>query len=1000
MGKVYQFTNGAGAEAADTSLTASLRHRIRLRDRLRVTGLRQDPERAAEICRQLRAQAGVRQLRYNRGAASITLEYHEEAAQQALPELLADIGIELREGRQRPSPVHTAPPEQQAATPPTEGSDNTWHVEELSAVLEALASDPEGLSPKEAERRLRQHGPNLLQKLERRGDWAILREQFQSAPVAMLGVSAAIALLSAAPLDASVIAVVVGANAAVGFLTERQAEDTIASMASIEGQRIKVIRGGEVAEVEASEVVRGDIMLLEPGTRLPADARLVRAHHLTVDESSLTGESLPVVKKAKDNPEAKVLADRHNMVHLGTVVSGGDGRAVVVNTGDETELGQIQSLASSSERPMTPMQERLQTVSTQLAVLSSGVCALVFAIGLLRGQPRLAMLNTAISLAVAAVPEGLPAISNSLLAVGIRRMRKKNVLARHLAAIENLGAIDVLCVDKTGTLTENRMTVVEVRTIGHRVTYADDDAHWQAEAEAIDKRLWKTLVLCSEAEQEDGEWQGSATEIALVQSAVRAGINVAALRKSMPRLRVRYRSERQPYMASVHRYPRKQGFFQAVKGRPSQLLARCTHLRRGSRRVRLTKALREEILAQNQDLMDQSYRVLGVAWRHVDGEAPGKLEGLEWLGLAALSDPLRPEVGDLIARLQQAGIRTIILTGDQRGTAAAIGRLAGLNGDSDVRVLGADELAEMSEGALLEEVKHTHVFARVSPAMKLKLVQALQKAGHRVAMTGDGINDGPALRVADVGIAMGKDGSDVARSMSDVVLADDRLQSIIDAIANGRSSFANLQKAIEYLLSTNFSEIQVTLGAIAAGLPTPLSPIQLLWINLMTDVFPSLAIGFEAPEWDVLKQPPDEFSEGVISRKRLGAMLQQSLIISGGTFASYLYGIARYGVGGRANTQAFMTLTTAQLLQALSSRSRSASLITGEGAPPNGWLKAAVGGSLAMQLAITLPGIRRIFGVTPIGPVDALVIAATALAPPLLNEYLKIAGTPDHGQER
>jgi Ca2+-transporting ATPase len=979
---------------------AVLVHRVGLRDRIRISVLRHDPEFAREICARLRRQEGIRRLRFNQAAASLTLEYENVLAQQMLPQRLAEFDIVLTASKA---------PGQSAATSagqgptqpsqPGETDSRGWHVKELVAVLEELRSSSSGLEPDEATRRLEENGPNLLHELERRSDWKILLEQFQSAPVAMLGVSAAIAMLTAAPLDAAVIVIVVGANAAVGFLTERQAEDTIASMATIEGQRLKALRGGHIIEIEAGEVVRGDIMLLDPGTRLPADARLVKAHHLTVDESSLTGESLPVVKKAIDCDEPRTLADRRNMVHLGTVVSGGDGRAVVVETGNSTELGKIQSLASSSQRPMTPMQEQLNTVSTQLAVLSSGICALVFAVGVVRGQPLVGMMNTAISLAVAAVPEGLPAISNSLLAIGIRRMREKNVLARRLDAIENLGAIDVLCVDKTGTLTENRMRVVEVRTPTERIALkSGDDLAMQQAAQAIDSRFWKVMVLCSEVLQGEGRWLGSATEVALVEAAARAGVRVSALQKSMPRKKVRARSETRPYMVTTHSYPRKKGFFQAVKGRPHQVLNRCTHIRKGKRRVALSDSMREQILQDNRELMDNSYRVLGVAWRHKDEARLGKTEELEWLGLVAMSDPLRPEVADLIPQLQQAGIRTIILTGDQVGTARAIGRQAGLNGDSEVKVLGADELEQLSEGALLEEVKHTHVFARVSPAMKLKLVQALQKSGHRVAMTGDGVNDGPALRVADVGIAMGATGSDVARGMSDVVLTDDRLQSIIDAMSHGRTSFANLQKSIEYLLSTNFSEIEVTLAAIAAGLPTPLSPIQLLWINLMTDVFPALAIGFEKPEWDVLKQPPEEFSQGVISNKRLGTLFQQSLVISGGTMASYVYGLARYGVGPKANTQAFMTLTLAQLLHSISSRSRSSSIFKPRGAPPNPWLKTALGGSLALQLFTALPGVRRIFGVTPLGPIDIAFIAAGAIVPLLVNEARKdtdVGGSED-----
>jgi Ca2+-transporting ATPase len=1009
MGQIHDIPLPGLLGDAPVTLHAALVHRIPLRDRFRVPGLRGEPELAAELCRQLRTRPGIRGVRANPTARSLVVDYADAATQEGVASLLAALptaALILRDhvgaGGERPRRAAAGNQARAAAAarkprggdravaPATAAeSDQGWHLREIEAVLRLLQSQPGGLDAAEVMRRLQRDGPNLLQKLQRRSDWNILLEQFQSAPVAMLGVSAAVALLSAAPLDAAVIAVVVGANAAIGFLTERQAEDTIASLARIEGQRVRVLRAGAEVTIDAAEVVRGDILLLEPGTRLPADARLVKAHHLTVDESSLTGESLPVVKRAEDCPEQRTLADRRNMVHLGTIVSGGDGRAVVVETGDATELGRIQALASSSQQPMTPMQRQLSGVSTQLALFSAGICALVFVAGLLRGQPRLMMLNTAISLAVAAVPEGLPAISNSLLAIGIRRMRSQNVLARRLEAIENLGAIDVLCIDKTGTLTENRMQVVQALAPGADVDFTVDEATCREQAAAFDKRFWQVLALCNDSRPEGGGFSGSPTENALLEAVIRAGLDVERLRRSMPRQKVRYRSESRPYMATLNPYPRKQGWFLAVKGRPRQVLARCTHLRRGGRRVALTDAMRDRILAQNSALMDASYRVLGVAWAHREEEKLGKVQGLEWLGLVAMTDPLRPEVMDLLPRLQDAGIRTIILTGDQRGTAAAIGRKLRLNGNGDVRVLGADELEELSEEALHESVKRTHVFARVSPAMKLKLVRALQDSGHRVAMTGDGVNDGPALRVADVGIAMGRSGSDVARSMSDVVLTDDRLQSIIDAMAHGRASFANLQKAIEYLLSTNFSEIEVMLTAILTGLPNPLTPIQLLWINLMTDVFPSLAIGFESPEWDVLRQPPDDFQRGIIDARRLRGLLGQSLVITGTTMGSYLYGLLRYGPGQRAGTQAFMTLTTAQLMQALSSRSRSSTIFRRRGTPPNPWLQAAVAGSLGLQAATALPGLRRIFGVSRPGALDLLVILGGAVIPLLLNEGVK-----------
>jgi Ca2+-transporting ATPase len=995
MGRVEDFRSARadGDTSGAEPIAVRLVHRLPLRDRLQIPAMRHDPGIAAQLGR-LRLQAGIRETRCNPRAASLTIRYDDPTTQTDLPALLSALGgFRLRDDTAAAGPRtgrSTAPPHRNAPRPEpaAAGDGEDWHLLELAQVIERLGASIEGLSPEEAARRLARDGPNLLSKMERRSDWQILIEQFNSAPVAMLGVSAAIALLTAAPVDAAIIAVVVGANATIGFLTERQAEETIASLAQIEGQRVRVLRDGKPIRIDAEEVVRGDILLLEPGVRLPADARLVKAYHLTVDESALTGESLPVKKKAEESAEPRTLADRHNMVHLGTTVSGGDGRAVVTEIGNATELGRIQSLASGAEQPMTPMQQRLAKMSTQLALYSSGICALVFVAGVMRGQPRLAMLNTAISLAVAAVPEGLPAISNSLLSIGIRRMREKGVLARRMDAIENLGTIDVLCVDKTGTLTENRMRVVALDTPDQQV-FNDRPEEWPTAAAGVDARFWQVLTLCNEAKRKEGQWQGSSTESALLEAAEAAGHDYAALRGRFPQIKVRYRSERRPYMSTLHEDPRRKGFMLAVKGRPKQVLARCTHLRRRGRRVKLTQAMRDEIIARNDALMAESFRVLGVAWRPQPENHIGKTENLEWLGLVAMADPLRPEVVDLLPKLQEAGIRTLILTGDQRGTAAAVGRALHLNGDGDVAVLGADELEQYSDEQLEAAVGEAEVFARVSPAMKLKLVQMLQRSGHRVAMTGDGINDGPALKVADVGIAMGRSGSEVARSMADVLLTDDRLQSIVDAVEYGRSSYANLEKAIEYLLSTNFSEIEVMFASLVAGLETPLTPIQLLWINLLTDVFPSLAMGFEAPEYNVLRQPPSAFQEGMFTGRRLRRLLGQSALITTATMAAYGYGLTRYGVGPQARTQAFMTLTLGQLLQAFSSRSHGSSVFSRHSTPPNRLLVLAVGGSVLLQLAALAPGLRQLLGLSRVGPADLAVIGAGAVLPVLGNEALK-----------
>jgi Ca2+-transporting ATPase len=585
------------------------------------------------------------------------------------------------------------------------------------------------------------------------------------------------------------------------------------------------------------------------------------------------------------------------------------------------------------------------------------------------------------------------------LALGARQMVRRHALIRKLPAVETLGSVTYICSDKTGTLTLNRMAVVSAVSGTERLTVGNGRFHTAAggavnpfASDALLKLL-HVAVLCNETEINGAPGavvlHGSPTENALVQLALDSGVDVATLRARHPRQRIDYRAENRLYMSTVHDAGTQR--LVAIKGSPPEVLALCGHHVCDNRRAPLTDELRQQILDENTHMAAASLRVLAFAYALADDAqvAPGSLV---FLGLTGMADPVRAGVPALIAEFHRAGIETVMITGDQSPTAFAIGRALRLSGNDHLDVLESTHLEEMAPDMLAALAQRTHVFARVSPVHKLKIVEALQRAGKVVAMTGDGINDGPALKAADIGIAMGHTGTDVARTVADVVLEEDNLETLIVAVSQGRTIYNNIRKSVRFLLATNLSEITVMFGAIGLGLGQPLNPMQLLWINLVTDIFPGLALALEPPEPDVLTQPPRDPKEPIVKPGDFKRLAFEAGTLSAGTLAAYGYGVARYGLGPQAGTLAFMTLTTAQLLHAISARSEHLGLFSRESLPPNPYLKAAVGGSLALQLATLAPGLRGLLGLGPIGVVDAAVIAAGAVAPYLINEASKPRG--------
>jgi Ca2+-transporting ATPase len=878
-----------------------------------------------------------------------------------------------------------------------------WHVLDADSVLCSLGAYREtGLPETTASARLKEFGPNTIPESDPRSPWKAFASQFASLPVALLGAAAGLSLFTGGVVDAAVILGVVVANGFIGFLTEREAEKTIRSLKTFVQPSARVLRDGRERTVSAAELVPGDVLVLKPGSYIPADCRILEASHLSVDESTLTGESMPAVKRVEPIGNKDVpLGDRHNMAYMGTLVTGGEGRAVVVATGRFTEIGRLQMLLDETKSPKTPIEMQLARTGDQLVLIATGICGVVFLMGFLRGHGLLQMARTAVSLAAAAVPEGLPAAATITFALGVKNMRKHHVLVRQLQAVETLGAVQTVCLDKTGTITRNRMAVQAVYTGGKGIEVRDrgfflDEAPVDPLSIGELKQLLHVCTLCSEtrikANEKNGEvaLKGSPTESALVRLTSLGGIDVSLLRRSHPLLRVGHRAENRLYMGTLHEAPGK-GCLYAVKGSPPEVLAMCRWQMKNGKKVRLTEKTRLSIETENERMAGQALRVLAFACAALE-ETPAAdpQEGLVWLGLVGMADPIREGVGELIEVFHRAGIDTVMITGDQSPTAHAVAQELNLSRGDPLEILDSSELGSVESDVLKALAKRVQVYARVSPSHKLMIVQALQSTGKVVAMTGDGINDGPALKAADIGIAMGRSGTDIAREVADVVLEEDNLETLIVALRDGRTTYNNIRKSVHFFLSTNLSEIMVMFAAMAAGIGFPINAMQLLWINIISDIFPGLALSMEAPETDVLEEPPRDPGKPLLDSADFKRMAIESAVISGTTLAAYGYGLSRYGMGARAGTLAFQALTVAQLLHAVSCRSERHRFFEQDRPPPNRYLNLALGASIGLQLLTFLvPGLRGILGLTAVSLLDAAVIAGGAVLPLAVNELTK-----------
>jgi Ca2+-transporting ATPase len=859
-----------------------------------------------------------------------------------------------------------------------------WYRFAAAAVVERLGTDPDaGLTASEAARRLAEHGRNELEEHGFMGPWRILLEQLSSALVVVLIVAAGVSAALGDVGDAVAILAIVVLNSALGVRQEYRAERAVAALQKLAVPEVRLRRDGHLVQVPATEVVPGDLLTLEAGDLVSADGRLLDTVDLQIQEASLTGESEAVEKSAETTLDREVPpGDRVNMVHRGTLVTYGRGTAVVTATGMETEIGRIATLIQGVAREATPLERRLDRLGRNLAVAALALVAVIFTAGLLRGEELKEMFLTAVSLAVAAVPEGLPAVVTIALSLGAQRMLARNALIRKLPAVETLGSVTVICSDKTGTLTRNRMSVAALFT---------DDRRWRldedGEPAGSDLLLLALGAVSNDAEIEPAE-EGSAepfrtvgdpTETALLAGAARRGLVKPELEAGLPREReLPFDSERKR-MSTVHRFVPSLGTPElerwreqlgtprvaVCKGALEGVLDRCRRVWHDGAQEPLDDDRRRSFLDAHDRLADDGMRVLAVAFRGLGGDDPpaGELEDdLTLLGLVGLIDPPRPQAAPAIATCRRAGIRPLMITGDHPRTARAIARRIGL--DDDGEVLTGVELGRLSGEELEAKTASTSIYARVSPEHKLRLIDALQRRGQVVAMTGDGVNDAPALKKADIGVAMGRIGTDVAREAADAVLRDDNFATIVAAVEEGRRIYGNVRKFIQYTLSSNIGELWVMFLAPFLGMPLPLLPLQILWVNLVTDGLPGLALGLEPVERDAMRRPPYSPRESIFSRGLGWDVLWLGLVMGG---VSLAVGFTWWGAGRDSwQTLVFTTLTLSQLLYALTVRSRRTSFFT-LGPLSNKPLLAAVALTFALQLAVVyLPFLQRIFHTVPL----------------------------------
>lgn len=867
----------------------------------------------------------------------------------------------------------------------------TAYAETAAAVLARLSVPfPNGLAAQEAAARLERHGPNALRRQKPRSALRILVHQFQGVIVALLVLATVFSLVINDIAEALAILVVLLLNGAIGFFTELRATRSMEALFSIAEVRTRVRRDGMLIEIDARDVVPGDLVVLEAGDVVTADLRLVEASGLYCDESVLTGESLPVLKGTDPLPSDAVLGDRTNMGFKGAAVTRGAGTGVVVRTGMETEIGRISQLAMEASTEPTPLERQLTRLGQRLVWLTIVLAAAIIVTGLAQGHPLTGMIQTGVALAVAAIPEGIPVVATLSLARGMWRMVQRNALISRLSSVETLGATTLILTDKTGTLTENRMSVVQLLLDGESVDLGGTVSGIEQDRLRL---ALKIGMLCNNAELggSDDRRIGDPTELALLSAAREAGLSLDG---AEPRL-VQHAFETDSLMmATVHALP-DGGVLYAVKGAPEAVIASCSEVLGADGPRPLSAGEKESWIARNASAAGKGLRGIGLAMKRSDGTQDAPYERLTLVAIACLADPLRKDVPPAIAACQSAGIRVIMLTGDHAETAARIAKDAGISEDGVVAIEGRElagiDLEDAGEETL-DRLRKASVFARVAPATKLALVSFYQREGETVAMTGDGVNDAPALKKADIGIAMGQRGTQVAREAAHMVLKDDDFATIVEAVRQGRVIFGNIRKFVVYLMSCNLSEILVVGIAVGAGLPAPLLPLQILFLNLVTDVFPALALGMGRGDGHEMRRPPRDRAEPILARREWGRIVALGAIVTLATMLAF--GGALYGLRlepGAAVTVAFVTLALGQLWNVFNMREADTHALRND-VTRNRYVWGALGLCLVLIAgALWLPGLSDVLRLPSPGVAGLLLAGAMSLLPPLLG-FLVVRG--------
>ena len=857
-----------------------------------------------------------------------------------------------------------------------------WYQMNEEEVLKMLDADKNGLSSERAEELLKMNGENVLQESKKKSALRVFAEQFADLLVIILIIAAIISMVSGNVESTIVIFAVITMNAILGTVQHEKAEKSLASLKTLSAPTAKVLRGGVKGEIPSAKVVKGDILLLEAGDLVTADGRILESYSLQVNESSLTGESTNVEKKAVVLEGEQALGDRINMVYSGSLVTGGRAVVLVTATGMETEIGKIAAHMNATKEKKTPLQVSLDKFGSQLAIVIMIISAVVFVLSLYRKMPVLDSLMFAVALAVAAIPEVLSSIVTIVQAMGTQKMAREHAIIKDLKAVESLGCVSVICSDKTGTLTQNKMTVQQVY-INHQTMGADAlDLKQQSH-----RYLLYDAILTNDSAIVEGQSIGDPTEVALLEMGRKADIKEDILKEMMPRMEeIPFDSDRK-LMSTKYRLHGVPTIL--VKGALDILLKRTDRIRIGDEVRPITEQDVKEILDKNQAFSEQGLRVLAFAYKEAQADQQLTLDEedhLIFIGLVSMIDPPREESKEAVAEAKRAGIRPVMITGDHKITATAIAEQIGIFSEGDMAVTG-QELDAMSEEELDDKIGKISVYARVSPENKIRIVDAWQRKGAVTAMTGDGVNDAPALKKADIGVAMGITGTEVSKDAASMILTDDNFATIIKAVANGRNVYRNIKNAVQFLLSGNMAGIMAVLYTSLAALPVPFQPVHLLFINLLTDSLPAIAIGMEKAEKDLLSEPPRDPKQGILTKELMTALFVQGGLIAVCTMIAFHIGLSTDSA--TASSMAFATLTLARLFHGFNCRSRHS--IFKIGLTSNIYsIGAFFGGVLLLALVIFVPVMRTLFSVSPLNGYQIGMIGLLAFIPTVIIQLYKV----------